>query len=88
MVNLDAFKQDPHDAIYLETDIGNTFPSIVTMIYHGEFREIPQNHMLAISTWIRSARPSMSDEDVLAIFQYEGRFSEAQNLIGCTYRPT
>jgi len=76
IVNFDDIKQDPHDSIYLEMDIGHTFPSSVTMMYHGEFHEIPSHRMLAISAWLRSPRPSMSDEDVLTIFQYEGRFSE------------
>jgi len=76
MLNLEAFRQDPHDSILLEMEAEHTFPSTVTTIYHGEFRKIPKHHMFAISTWLRSPRPSMTEEDVLAIFQYEGRFSE------------
>jgi hypothetical protein len=75
-LNIDAINQDPSNLFYLEMDSEYTFPSRVTMTYLGEIREILPYRMAAISTWLRSPRPSMSERDVLAIFRYEGRFTD------------
>jgi hypothetical protein len=74
MVNLEGFKRSPSGSIYLEMDAGYTLPSRVTVTYTGEFRQTPFHHMFAIGEWVRPYNPSMTDEDLIAIFKYEGRF--------------
>jgi hypothetical protein len=72
----DLLMQDPDNTIYLEVDSEFTFPSRVVMTYEGEFREILPHRMAAINAWLRGPRPSMGEEDVLAVYRYEGHFSE------------
>jgi hypothetical protein len=76
VVDLEEFKRSPSASIYPEMDSGYTLPSRVTVTYTGKFRQTPFHHMFALGEWVRPYDPSMTDEALIAIFKYEGRFIE------------
>ena len=63
-----------YDSIYL--NYGDTYPSQVNMIYTGEFREVGVMKLLAITTWLSSFAPQLSEDQRNELFRTEGKFLE------------
>jgi len=63
-----------YDSIYL--NYGDTYPSQVNMIFTGEFRDVGEMKLLAITIWLSTFAPQLSDDQRKELFSTEGKFIE------------
>ncbi len=57
---------------------GDNYPSLVEMTYTGQFRDVSDEKLVLITTWLRTYAPQLSETQRNELFTTEGLFIESE----------